>query len=278
MNLRLGLAVAAWAGLAISWGAGASASALDVMNGSVGVTAVSLTPGARTFTMMALGFLGLGLTAFNRVGKSAETIFRFSKLAVARNSGRLTDGAVGSRPIGVIALLADDFRQRTANLSGLFETPDDAFEIPLRPPAEFVCGQAHCRTRGRCSETSATLAGRSPLPSAIARSRRTAGASRRKRARSSRRNGVVALTMYLPKPIVGARSTARRCASTTSSIATRRNRNSFAFMLSSSKSARACPSSSPSGKKRDVLKTRQGRPSLRHARRQRSSAAVLVTP
>lgn len=74
MNARACVAVAALAGLAISWGTGASASALDVMNGSDGVTLVSMTPGARTFTMLALGFLGLGLTAFNRVGKSAAAI------------------------------------------------------------------------------------------------------------------------------------------------------------------------------------------------------------
>ena len=66
--------------------------------------------------------------------------------------------------------------------------------------------------------------------------------------------------MYFPNPIEGARSAARRCASTTSSIATRRYRNSFAFRLASAKAARASGSSSSSGKKREVLRDDAGEP------------------
>src|SRR6267154_3290527 len=65
------------------------------------------------------------------------------------------------------------------------------------------------------------------------RSRTTRGASTRRANRSSGRNGVVALTMYLRKPSAGARSEASRCAVTTSSIATRLWRYSFILTLSS---------------------------------------------
>ena len=136
-------------------------------------------------------------------------------------------------PLGMIALHADLLGERAPDVAGRRASVRQSRRSPTSAATRGLGAPAHCRRRGRCSGTCASRAShiRPPIP-ARAGSRppahRRAGA-----AQSAGRNGVVALMMYFPKPIAGARSIARRCASTTSSIATRRNRYSFAFALSS---------------------------------------------
>ena len=126
----------------------------------------------------------------------------------------------------------------------------------FRPPPEVLARQRVVVTRSMLETCASHVLNIHPPTPAQAHDRWRIHAQA---AQSPGRNGVVALMMYFLKLIADARSIARRCASTTSSIATRRNR--YRSPALSSARTFALPIVVPS-ENREVLSTTDATPSL----------------
>src|SRR5207249_4942161 len=119
----------------------------------------------------------------------------------------------------MISLRSNQARQGTSRIVVCSQMIDDALEVISRQPAEFVSSTLVDVHPSNARE-------HLPVPPLIlgfilrdALSHHSGRVS--ESARSAGRNGVVALMMYLRKPIEGARSEANRCALTTSCMSTR---------------------------------------------------------